>query len=97
MWIGALLRRVHAEGGFGAVLHRGDDTAGSVVVVHRGAGGEQRALTRVAGPQGSSWRVGASGNSVDPWVARQRSYDPDLWIVELDVPDIARFIDETTV
>jgi hypothetical protein len=95
LWVSALLRRVHAAGDFATVLHRGDDVAGSVILVHRDRAGTQSARSRVVGPDGTSWRVGARGDSVDAWVARQRGYDPDLWVIELDTPDLARFVDET--
>lgn len=78
------------------MLHHGDDSAGSIILIHRDRSGEQRALSRVANQSGGyAWQVGASGESVDSWVARQRRYDPDLWVIELDTPDLARFIDET--
>ena len=96
MWVGALLRRVAAAGDFAAILHRGDATAGSVVLVHRSRDGEQRALERTIGPgQRYHWQVAARGESVEPWIVRQRNYDNDLWVIELDTPDLARFIDET--
>ena len=95
VWTSALLRRVHAGGGFATVLHRGDDIAGSVVLVHRN-GRELRALQRRLAASGAyEWSVAAHGESVDDWVAKQRGYDPDLWVIELDTPDVARFIDET--
>ena len=98
VWVAALLRRVAAAGDFAAVLHRGDATAGSVVLIHRDRGGAQRALARtLAGDRRYHWQVAASGESVDAWVARQRGYDADLWVIELDTPDPARFIDETIV
>ena len=94
-WVSALLRRVHGGGGFATVLARGDDISGSVVLIHRNRG-VQRALQRLLGPDGTyGWAMTATGNGVEPWVARQRSYDPDLWVVELDTPYPARFIDET--
>ncbi|MGI4879810.1 MAG: DUF1491 family protein [Janthinobacterium lividum] len=95
-WTSALLRRVNAAGDFATVVHRGDAVAGSVVLIHRQRSGETRALQRVLGPTGNyAWRTAASGESVDSWVARQRGFDPDLWVIELDTPDPARFVDET--
>lgn len=92
----ALLRHVHAAGDFATILHRGDEIAGSVVVIHRDRAGYVRALARVMALEGSYvWRVAAAGDSVDSWVDRQRGFDPDLWVIELDTPDPARFIDET--
>ena len=85
-----------AAGDFATVLYRGDDVAGSVILVHRDRAGNQSARSRAIGPDGTNWRVGASGDSVDAWVARQRGYDPDVWVIELDTPDLARFVDKTT-
>ncbi len=96
VWVGALLRRVHAAGDFATVVRRGDDSAGSVVLVHRARSGETRALTRAFG-DGDRWQVAAGGDSLETWLARQVGYDPDLWVIELDTPDLARFIDETIV
>ncbi len=91
-----MLRRVHAAGDFATVVHRGDDVAGSVALIHRDRAGGVRALARTLGPEGSYvWRTAATGESVETWVTRQRGFDPDLWVIELDTPDPARFIDET--
>lgn len=91
-----LLRRVSAAGDFATVLQRGDDVSGSVALIHRSRDGGVRALSRVLGPDGHYvWRTAATGDSVDSWVSRQRGFDPDLWVIELDTPDPARFIDET--
>ena len=96
LWVGALIRRVAAVGDFATVIARGDGVAGSVALIHRLRGGDQRALTRAVGPAGTVlWQVAATGDSLDGWIERQRRYDPDLWVVELDTPDLARFIDET--
>lgn len=85
---------MQAAGDFATVLHHGDDVAGSVVLIHRGRE-TQSALARGIGPQGTTvWQVAAQGESVDGWVTRQRGYDPDLWVIELDTPDLARFVDE---
>ncbi len=95
-WASALLRRVHAAGDFATVLHRGDDVAGSIVLVHRARDGALRALQRTLAGDGTyQWRVAADGAGVGEWVERQRRYDPDLWVIELDTPNPARFIDET--
>ena len=95
VWVNALIRRVNAAGDFATVLHKGDAVAGSVVLVHRQRAGT-RAFQRLLGPGGGyEWRQAAAGTGVDEWVARQRRYDPDLWVIELDTPNPARFIDET--
>lgn len=96
VWTSALLRRVHAAGDFATVLYRGDAVSGSVALVHRGRDGERTALSRTLGPGGDYlWRPAARGDAVDGWIDRQRQFDPDLWVIELDTPDPARFVDET--
>jgi hypothetical protein len=90
-----LLRRIGAAGGFGAVLARGDATAGSIAVVIREAGEERLLAPVFASAGGYEWREVVSGDSIAPWVERARRNDPDLWVVELDIPDAARFVAET--
>lgn len=92
--VAALLRRVSSEGGFGAVLARGDATAGSIAVVTR-ARDETRLLAPVLDAGGGyEWRVQAEGEAIPAWIERARRYDPDLWVIELDIPDAARFVAE---
>ncbi len=92
--VAALLRRVSSEGGFGAVLARGDATAGSIAVVTR-ARGETCLLSPVLGADGGyAWRAQAEGEAIPGWIERARRYDPDLWVIELDIPDAARFVAE---
>jgi len=96
IWVGALLRRVHAAGDFATVLQRGDAISGSVVLVHRTRDGRSSALARRLGDDGGYvWSIAAADAQVDPWLEKQRAFDPDLWVVELDTPYLARFVDET--
>ena len=92
-----MLHRVAVAGGFGAVIARGDATAGSIVVIARDRG-ETRLLERllVAGG-GYEWQEIAAGEAIDGWVERARRRDPDLWVIELDIPDAARFVAETVI
>lgn len=93
--VSALLRRVNAAGGFGTVLYRGDDTAGAIAIVTRDRG-ETLALERVMAMAGGyEWREVAAGDAIESWIERARRRDPDLWIIELDIPDAARFVAET--
>jgi hypothetical protein len=96
VFVAALLRRVAAEGGFGTVLFRGDATAGSIAIVTRDRG-ETRLIERVMAVAGGyEWREAAVGDAIDGWIERARRHDPDLWIIELDIPDAARFVAEMT-
>ena len=93
---GALIRKVEGEGGFGAVLAKGDETAGSILVILMERGANPRVFERLLQPDGRySWReTGQSGAAVPELVARRRRFDPDLWVLELDVPSGERFAAE---
>lgn len=97
--VSSLLRRAQAEGGFGAVLARGDATAGAVLVVLAERGTRIAMLERRLQPDGAyAWHEsGQSGLDEEAFRAlleRRRRSDPDLWIVELDVADGERFAAE---
>lgn len=96
VWVSALLRRANEAGAFGAVLAKGDATAGAVLLIARSRYGEVRAYHRRAGLDENRWALAAEGaEAVDGYAERQRRYDDDLWVVELVTEDIARLIDET--
>ena len=98
--VGALLRRAEAEGGFGAVLAKGDETAGSIIVILLEKGGNPRIFERVLQGDGhygwapSPTQPGAGREEVPSFIARRRRFDPDSWFIELDVPSSERFADE---
>lgn len=91
--IDALRRRITAAGGFATVLARGDDEAGAIAVVTRDAGVE-RVLAAVLGPDGYQFAEMARDDAVAPWITRARGRDPDLWVIELDIPQAERFVAE---
>ena len=98
--VSALLRMAESEGGFGAVLAKGDETAGSIVVILLERGGHPRMFERVLQPGGTyGWAESAThaeqdAQKVPDFIARRRRFDPDSWFIELDVPSSERFADE---
>jgi hypothetical protein len=92
--VDALFRRVSAAGGFAAVLARGDDEAGAIAVVTRDTGEETlRAAVLGAGGRYEFAEL-ARGDAVPAWIERARRRDPDLWVIELDIPKAGQFVDE---
>ncbi|WP_353216293.1 DUF1491 family protein [Sandarakinorhabdus sp.] len=92
--IDALRRRVSAAGGFAAILASGDDTAGAVAVVTREAGIERLLVAVPSMSGGHEFAEMASGDAVAAWIARARGRDPDLWVIELDIPQAGQFVAE---
>lgn len=96
--VGALIRRVAAAGGFAAVLHKGERDAGTILVVTRENGANPRLFERMPQLDGSrAWtatRVQEPEKSqeFDEYLSRRGTRDPDVWIVELDIPNPERFI-----
>lgn len=96
----SLMRRAESEGGFAAVLSKGDATAGAVLVILNEKGRKQRILERVLQPGGTySWQDLITQAIEDEeqfarLLERRRSFDPDLWLIELDVASAERFAAE---
>lgn len=99
--VSALLRRVNDAGGMGMMLARGDPQGGMILVIALESGRNPRALERGIGPDGRvgliEWRpqdIDDSSQVTDYWQRRRRN-DPDLWVLELDIPFAERFAAET--
>lgn len=101
VWVGALIRRVHAAGDFAAVIKKGDETAGAVLLVVRRRDGSSAVMSRAIQSHGHyAWVINldeppGAQEAINNFLEKQRRYDPDLWIVELDTDNPERFIDET--
>lgn len=101
-WVGALLRRAGAAGAFGTVLHRGERTAGAVLLCLRDRGGTTTVLSRVAHGREPAWArslsvAAGAQDELEMYLVKQRRYDPDLWIIELVGDDLEQFVDGTVL
>jgi hypothetical protein len=95
----ALLSIATTQGGFGAILHKGDPERGALQLVVAERGEPKCVLERLLERDGSyRWAMRTMTDSAQlrQYVARASANDPDLWVVELDVPSAERFIAEMT-
>jgi len=81
------------------VLAKGDATAGAIAVILAERGRRAVLLERLLQPDGAySWQASGQGQADDSefqtLLDRRRKYDPDLWIVELDIASAERFAAE---
>jgi hypothetical protein len=98
----SLVRRAEVEGGNGMILARGDPDRGALVLLVTERGAHVACLERSIGDGGAyGWQrvgpgAGASDEELREWTQKRRRFDPDLWLIELNVPLPERFIAETT-
>ncbi|PZO81660.1 MAG: DUF1491 domain-containing protein [Mesorhizobium amorphae] len=92
-WVSALVRRVSAEGGFGAVVRRGAAEAGAVFIVVRDRMGNVRLYAPAPqtsyGEDRPSERVFVENAvpdeaALDARLEREKRFDPDFWVVEIE-------------
>lgn len=98
--VSAMIRLAESQGGFAAVLARGDPGAGAILVLLTQGGRKLRILERLMQGDGdyhwqdSSAQTIGNEEEIDKLVERRRKYDPDLWLLELDIPSPERFAAE---
>lgn len=88
IWVSAYLARLRQMNIPAFVVARGDGTAGAVLVKLNTLDGMavcyQRSMDLMTGDR--RWVVLTEGpeHAVDASVARQRGFDPDLWVIEVE-------------
>jgi hypothetical protein len=93
LWVKMALRMGDLDGRPGAVLRKGDPDSGGVLVVLRGRDGLS-VLSQMRTADGAlAWMRGTGAAPVDQaaadaYVARQARFDPDIWVLEFDAPDM---------
>ncbi len=91
--VSALLRKVQSNGGFGAVLKKGEAQAGAIHILVRQGLGECR---HFAPANQSFYDVGDTADrlfeergilrdaDIATFIEKESRFDPDFWIVELE-------------
>jgi hypothetical protein len=97
---GSLLRLAETQGGFGAVLAKGDAISGALTVILAERGRKVRILERMVQPDGRYlWQdvgieAAANEENLNRFLEKRRRFDPDIWILELDIASAERFAAE---
>ena len=88
IWVSAYLTRLRLANIPAFVVRRGDSTAGAVLVKLNTLNGQaccyQRSFDIMSGER--NWVILTQGSepTVDISIAKQRSFDPDLWVIEVE-------------
>src|SRR3546814_18952743 len=91
------MRRAEAEGGYAAVLAKGDPTAGAVLVILAERGRKLRIMERILQPKGDyAWQeaVGEAAENDDEFemfLTRRQKFDPVNLVLELELASAERF------
>ncbi|MET4102215.1 hypothetical protein ABIE58_001645 [Roseovarius sp. MBR-78] len=97
-WIDAYLARLRLADIPAFVVAHGDDTGGAVLVKLNTLDGKahlyQRSIDLMTGQR--AWVTLADGDEagVDAAIARQRGFDPDLWVVEVEDREGRHLLDQ---
>ncbi len=87
-WVGAYLARLRLHDIPAFVVHHGDDGAGAVLVKLNTLDGQATAFQKRFDllTDSRKWEVLAEGDEaeVDASLAKQRSFDPDIWVIEVE-------------
>ncbi|WP_375688350.1 DUF1491 family protein [Pseudooceanicola sp. LIPI14-2-Ac024] len=88
MWVDAYLTRLRLQEIPAFVTAHGDDTGGAVLVKLNTLDGQAIAFTRsfdlISGDRTWIDLAGGVESDVDAAIARQRGFDPDLWVIEVE-------------
>lgn len=102
-WVSALVRRCNLEGVPATVIRHGYDEAGAVLLLSRHRDGRCRLFGATLDRKGGkAWLPLSGADPVDPAAAdaiidKQRRFDPDLWVVEVETDTPEKFLDEAMI
>ena len=103
----ALVRAAFSDGGFAVIANHGASEAGAIFITQRLRGGALNLLgpapqsvfmqDEAAQPAADTRKFelllqGASEMDVDQRLKRERRYDPDIWVVELETDQLPQMI-----
>ena len=89
-WVHAYIKRLELQNIHAYVVSHGDNTAGAVLVKVATLDGQASLMHRSYDIESGHlyWTELSSGpeSEVDKLVVKERSYDPDLWVIEVESP-----------
>ena len=97
-WVAAYLARLEAKGIYAHIAFKGDPTAGAVAVKIATMDGKASVFTRSYDEDFNRvWTAhleNAPETEADASLAKQRGFDRDLWVIEIEDPKGRHLLDE---
>lgn len=96
--VSAIIRMVEAGGGFATLVARGERDAGTILLLTLERDETATLYERMPQLDGTRPYIAAKRENsekpteMDEYIARRRSQDPDIWVIEANVADAERFI-----
>src|SRR3954468_4021043 len=102
IFVRALTRRAEVAGGSAFFVRLGSEEAGALILKVNRLDGTCLVLNQVRGAKGELAWAQALGGWTDEarasqWCDKQVSFDPDLWIVEIEDREGRAFVDEPII
>ncbi len=93
LWVQMALRLGESAARPGVVVRSGDPDAGGILVILRSRKGLSVLSQVRAGAGDAAWMRATGAEPVDEaaadaYVARQIGFDPDIWVLEFEAPDL---------
>lgn len=93
-----MIRAIESQGGFASVIAKGHKDAGTILILTIYRGENAVLFERMPQLDGSRPYIAAKQqnpektNEIFEYLERRRLQDPDIWILEADIADGARFV-----
>ena len=100
VWVSALVRRCNVQGVAATVIRHGYDEAGAVLLLARRRDGRCQLFGATQQADGQrAWlpltgQAPASEADAEAIIEKQRRFDPDVWVVEIETDCPQDFLDE---
>lgn len=99
VWVEAVLANVTAQGLYYYIPNRGDQSTGLILLKLNALSGSCRLLTQQRNFDGDLVWVNAlpdeapNEQDADAYIERAIKYDPDLWVIEIEDPEMVNPFD----
>lgn len=99
IFVRALIRRAEVDDAPGFVLTKGEEEAGAIFIKINRLDGFALVLTQARAGDGEAIWMKPLGDwcaeaETDAYLEKQRKYDPDLWVIEIEDRKGRTFVDE---
>ncbi|MDX1704503.1 MAG: DUF1491 family protein [Altererythrobacter ishigakiensis] len=96
--IAGMIRAIESQGGFASVIAKGEKDAGTILILTIYRGENAVLFERLPQLDGSRPFIAAKQQNPEKpreifeYLEKRKKQDPDIWILEADIADGARFV-----